>query len=76
MKKLFDIIGFDARRLRLQWVSAAEGQLFGEYITDFVELIKTLGSNPLRNLQSTCEELLSIEIRNVKPTDSKVVVTA
>jgi F420-non-reducing hydrogenase iron-sulfur subunit len=47
MKKLFDIIGFDARRLRLQWVSAAEGQLFADYIKEFVELIKTLGPSPL-----------------------------
>jgi len=47
MKKLFNIIGFDARRLRLQWVSAAEGQLFADYIKEFVELIKTLGQSPL-----------------------------
>jgi F420-non-reducing hydrogenase iron-sulfur subunit len=47
LKKLFNIIGFDERRLRLQWVSASEGRLFAEYITEFVELIKTLGPNPL-----------------------------
>jgi F420-non-reducing hydrogenase iron-sulfur subunit len=47
MKKLFDIIGFDSRRLRLQWVSAAEGQLFADNIKEFVELIKTVGPSPL-----------------------------
>ena len=47
LKKLFDIIGFDSQRLRLQWVSAAEGQLFADYIREFVELITKLGPNPL-----------------------------
>jgi len=47
LHKLFEIIGFDARRLRLQWVSAAEGQLFADYITEFVSLIKRLGPSPL-----------------------------
>ena len=47
LKKLFDIIGFDNRRLKLQWVSASEGRLFAEYIKEFVELVKTLGPNPL-----------------------------
>ena len=43
LNKLFGIIGFDTRRLRLQWVSASEGQKFAEYINEFVDLIKTLG---------------------------------
>lgn len=47
LKKLFNIIGFDDRRLRLQWVSASEGQIFAEYIKEFVELIRTLGPNTL-----------------------------
>lgn len=47
LKKLFNIIGFNDRRLRLQWVSASEGQLFAEYITEFVELIKKIGPSPL-----------------------------
>jgi F420-non-reducing hydrogenase iron-sulfur subunit len=49
LKKLFDIIGFDSQRLRLQWVSAAEGQLFADNIREFVELITKLGPNPLIN---------------------------
>jgi F420-non-reducing hydrogenase iron-sulfur subunit len=43
LHKLLNIIGFDERRVRLQWVSASEGQLFADNITDFVELIKSLG---------------------------------
>jgi F420-non-reducing hydrogenase iron-sulfur subunit len=48
IEKLLDIIGFDKRRLRLQWVSASEGQLFADYISEFVDLIKTLGPSPLK----------------------------
>ncbi len=35
-------------RLRLEWVSAAEGKKFQETITDFVEKIRALGPNPLK----------------------------
>jgi F420-non-reducing hydrogenase iron-sulfur subunit len=55
LKKLLNIIGFDDRRLRLQWVSASEGQLFADYITEFVELIKKLGPSPLINETSKPE---------------------
>jgi F420-non-reducing hydrogenase iron-sulfur subunit len=48
MKKLLSIIGFDDRRLRLQWVSASEGQLFADYISEFVDLIRSLGPSPLK----------------------------
>jgi F420-non-reducing hydrogenase iron-sulfur subunit len=36
-------------RLHLEWVSAAEGIKFQETITDFVEKIRALGPNPLKN---------------------------
>ena len=35
-------------RLKLEWVSAAEGKKFQETITDFVETIRALGPNPLK----------------------------
>ena len=35
-------------RLHLEWVSAAEGKKFQETITDFVEKIRALGPNPLK----------------------------
>jgi F420-non-reducing hydrogenase iron-sulfur subunit len=50
MKRLLNIIGYDERRLRLQWVSASEGQLFADNISEFVELIKSLGPNPLKEV--------------------------
>jgi F420-non-reducing hydrogenase iron-sulfur subunit len=41
--KALDLIGFDSERLKLQWVSASEGQLFADNVKDFVELIKGKG---------------------------------
>jgi F420-non-reducing hydrogenase iron-sulfur subunit len=40
--------GIDPRRLRLQWVSAAEGDVFAEVVGDFTEQIRQLG--PLERL--------------------------
>jgi F420-non-reducing hydrogenase iron-sulfur subunit len=41
-------IGMDARRLRLEWVSASEGGKFARVVKEFLEEIKALGPSPLR----------------------------
>jgi hypothetical protein len=43
VRRLLDISGIDGERLCLRWVSAAEGKLFAEYVTQFSELTKKLG---------------------------------
>ena len=48
LKKLLPQFGIEPERLRLEWVSAAEGQRFAHVVTDFVEEIKKLGPSPLR----------------------------
>ncbi len=45
VKKLIEKAGLDSARLRLEWVSASEGQRFSEIITDFTEKVKALGPN-------------------------------
>jgi len=40
-------IDFD-KRVRLEWVSASEGNRFAEVVTEFTEHIKNLGPSPLR----------------------------
>ncbi len=45
-KKFLKIIGLDDR-IRLDWVSASEGQRFGELVSKFVEDIRALGPSPL-----------------------------
>jgi F420-non-reducing hydrogenase iron-sulfur subunit len=49
-QKILNDVGIDERRLKLDWVSAAEGEKFQTVITDFVSLIKQLGPNPLREV--------------------------
>lgn len=41
--------GFDPRRLKLEWVSASEGEKFQTTVVNFVDVIKSLGPSPLRS---------------------------
>jgi coenzyme F420-reducing hydrogenase delta subunit len=43
--------GIDEKRLKLDWVSAAEGEKFQKVITDFVQDVHKLGPNPLREVR-------------------------
>ena len=52
VKRLLSQLGIDPRRVRLEWVSAAEGGQFAQVVADFVEEIKELGPNPLAAHQS------------------------
>jgi coenzyme F420-reducing hydrogenase delta subunit/predicted transcriptional regulator len=47
LKKLLALTGFEPDRLRLEWVSASEGQRFVKVVTEFTEQIKKLGPSPL-----------------------------
>ncbi|MFX0081096.1 MAG: hydrogenase iron-sulfur subunit [Candidatus Hodarchaeota archaeon] len=48
LTKLLKIIGF-SERLRLDWVSAAEGNRFAQLVNEFTEHIKNLGPNLVRD---------------------------
>ena len=43
LKNMLLQFGIEQERLRLEWVSAAEGQKFGQVITEFTNEIKQLG---------------------------------
>ena len=47
VKRMLGYLGLDPCRVRLEWVSAAEGQKFAKVINDFVAEIKEIGPNPL-----------------------------
>ncbi len=47
LKKLLQQFGIEPERLRLEWVSASEGDRFATIIKDMVKEIKKLGPNPL-----------------------------
>ena len=40
---LLDQFGIDRGRVRLEWISASEGERFAEVVTEFTEQLKTLG---------------------------------
>jgi len=48
LRKVLEQFGFEPERLRLQWVSASEGERFATVIKDMVKEIKKLGPSPLR----------------------------
>ncbi len=43
LKKMLSQFGIEPERLRLEWVSAAEGQRFAQLVTEFTEELKKLG---------------------------------
>ena len=63
LEKFLSIIGLE-NRIRLDWVSASEGQRFGEVVTKFVNDIRDLGPSPL-NGDNPDPELLD-KIKAVK----------
>lgn len=46
--RLLDVLGIERERLRLAWISAAEGAKFAATVTDFVNCLRHLGPNTLR----------------------------
>jgi len=48
LKRLLEQFGLEPERLRLEWVSASEGDRFATVIKDMTEGIKKLGPSPLR----------------------------
>jgi len=48
LKKLLQEFGLEPERLRLEFVSASEGDKFAMIIKDMVNEIKKLGPNPLK----------------------------
>jgi F420-non-reducing hydrogenase iron-sulfur subunit len=48
LKKFMEQMGMDPERLRLEWVSAAEGEKFAKVVTEFTNMLKEKGPGPLR----------------------------
>ncbi len=47
VKRLLSQLGVSPQRIRLEWVSAAEGQRFAQVVTDFIGEVKELGPSLL-----------------------------
>lgn len=48
-KNVLDQFGIEPERLRLEWISASEGDCFAKVITDMVDQLGKLGPSPLKN---------------------------
>jgi F420-non-reducing hydrogenase iron-sulfur subunit len=48
LQKALDELGLEPERLRLEWVSASEGDRFAMVIKDMTKELKKLGPSPLR----------------------------
>ncbi len=51
VQKVLKETGIEEQRLKLDWVSAAEGEKFQKVIADFVQDVQKLGPNPLREVK-------------------------
>jgi len=47
-RQIVKILGLDADRLRLEWISSAEGTRFAEVAREFTEKIQALGPSSLK----------------------------
>ena len=57
LKRLLTAYGIEQERVRLEWVSASEGQRFADVVADMTERLRALGpSNVKSALQVDCVE--------------------
>jgi len=47
-KELIEILGIEPQRLRLEWISSAEGTRFAEVAREFTEQVQSLGPSNLK----------------------------
>ena len=52
IKRILDTFGYDGERVWLRWISASEGKLFADTVTEMVADLKAKGPNAARQLWS------------------------
>ncbi|MCL5734553.1 MAG: hydrogenase iron-sulfur subunit [Actinobacteria bacterium] len=53
LKKMLADYGIDEARVRLEWVSASEGQRFADLASDMAQRLRELGPSPVQVAQAT-----------------------
>jgi len=56
LKEVIKGFGINENRLRLEWVSASEGERFAEVVNKFTDQIRALGPSPLREKKKNGEK--------------------
>jgi F420-non-reducing hydrogenase iron-sulfur subunit len=59
MKAVLKILGMEEERLRLEWISAAEGARFAKVIDEFTDRVRALGPGPFAGTRGAPEAALA-----------------
>ena len=51
LKKLLEEMGVEPQRVRFDYVSASEGHKFASVVTEFVDELKRIGPNPVKEIK-------------------------
>ncbi|MBN1866484.1 hydrogenase iron-sulfur subunit [Candidatus Sumerlaeota bacterium] len=62
LKQTLCAFGIEEARVRLEWVSASEGQVFAEVVTDMTEKIRALGPSRFRVEQENASQPVHQEV--------------
>jgi F420-non-reducing hydrogenase iron-sulfur subunit len=54
LKNIINILGLEAERLKLKWISTSEGIIFARTITETVDELKKLGPSPFNKEKTAC----------------------
>jgi len=74
LKKLLALTGLEPERLKLEWVSASEGQRFAQVVTEFTEQIRKLGPSPLSGTNPDPKVLLNMQAAKAAASDFRLRV--
>jgi len=74
LKRLISEAGLQAERLRLEWVSASEGERFAEVVKGFADQLKKLGPSPLAGEKPDGDMLARMEAAQAAAGDFRLRV--
>jgi F420-non-reducing hydrogenase iron-sulfur subunit len=52
LKKFLEDMAIDPKRIRFEYISASEGAKFASVVTEFVDELKEIGPNPLKEVEA------------------------
>jgi F420-non-reducing hydrogenase iron-sulfur subunit len=74
LKRLLALTGLELGRLRMEWVSASEGQRFAQIVTEFTNQIKELGPSPVSGKSPNLKVLENLQAAKNAASDFRLRV--
>jgi len=71
-KRLAEKAGLEPGRLRLEWISASEGQKFAQLVKEFTDQVRALGPSPLSGDKLDPDLLLNLRAAKAAAEDSRL----